>query len=789
MNVSLNWLKELVDINCSYPELVNKFNLKSAEISRLEKLVDASMLTVGHVLTCVEHPSSDHLHVCEVEVREETLQIICGAPNVAAGQNVIVALVGAVLPGDFSIKKAKIRGIESFGMICSLEELGIEKKYHGEDGIHVLSEDAIIGDDPLKHLYLDDTVMEIDITPNRSDLLSMIGVAYDTKALLNTTVHLNKVEVIENNEENPSSVFTETNGCRSYYARVVRNVKIHQSPVWLKSRLIAAGVRPINNVVDISNYVMLEYGQPLHTFDFDKIQSKKIVVKDANDLDEIVTLDGKKRILTSEDLVITDGEKLIALAGVMGGLETEVSAETTTILIESATFDPIRVRKTSKRLDLRSEASIRFERGLDPARSKEACDRAAELLKELADGEIMKGTSFFDMHSNRPIVVNLPLSKVTQTTGREYSLDEIKEVFNRLTFDYSVRDGEFKVTVPTRRQDILGVQDLIEEIVRIHGYEFIPTTFPVTPTSGSLTQIQKLRRKVRSFLTSVGLDETNTYSLTTEEKATMFDLEASKPIRLFNPMSEEKAYLRHSLIPSMLDALQYNLARKIDQVRFFELGKNYQLGREKEILCGVLSGDYQNTLWQGKKEPIDFFVVKGILSALLYRLSIENAEIEKPTILIPFLHPGICAVVNLNGRHIGYLGKLHPEVEMKLDLPSTYVFEIDFDAIATYQVPEVIMKPIPKYPSVSRDIAILLDEQITSKEIVEVIQSSMKSSLQSVQIFDLYKGDKIQKGKKSIALNLMFQDEQKTLSTEEIDQFISKIVKRLNTSFGAELRI
>ncbi|MBU0997105.1 MAG: phenylalanine--tRNA ligase subunit beta [Firmicutes bacterium] len=789
MNVSLNWLKELVDINCSYPELVQKFNLKSAEISRLEKLVDASLLTTGYVLTCVDHPSSDHLHVCEVDVKNETLQIICGAPNVAAGQKVVVALVGATLPGDFSIKKAKIRGIESFGMICSLDELGIEKKYHNEDGIHVLGDEAQIGEDPLKHLFLDDSVMEIDITPNRSDLLSMIGVAYDTKALLNTSVHLNKVDISEINEDNPSSVFTETKGCKSYYARVVKNVKIHESPRWLKSRLIAAGVRPINNVVDISNYVMLEYGQPLHTFDFDKIETKKIVVKDASEKDVLVTLDGKKRILSPEDLIITDGEKIVALAGVMGGIETEVSEETSTILIESATFDPIRVRKTSKRLDLRSEASIRFERGLDPSRSKEACNRAAQMLKELAGGEITKGISFFDTHPHTPKVVNLSLSKVTRTTGREYTLDEIKDVFTRLSFEYSVHDGDFKVTVPSRRQDISGVQDLIEEIVRIHGYEHIPTSFPVTPTSGVLTRIQRLRRTVRSYLTSLGLDETNTYSLTTEEKATIFDLTQIPAIKLFNPMSEEKAYLRHSLLPSILDVLQYNLARKLDQVRLFELGRSYQIGHESEILSGVLSGDYQSTLWQGKKDPIDFFVVKGLLSGLLYHLSIENVEINKPSISIPFLHPGICAQIQLAGNSIGYFGKLHPEVEMKLGLPDTYVFELDFEAVSNYIVPEIIMSPIPKVPSVSRDIALLIEEHIPSDEIVKVIQSTMKASLQSVKIFDLYQGEKIQKGMKSIALNLVFQDNEKTFSTDEIDQFIARIVNRLNTTLGAELRI
>lgn len=788
MNVSLNWLHQMVDINCEYKELVRKFNLKSAEISRLENLVVATNLTIGHVLTCVDHPSSDHLHVCEVDVLRETLQIICGAPNVAAGQKVIVALNGAVLAGDFVIKKAKIRGIESNGMICSLEELGIEKKFHGEEGIHVLSPEAQIGGDPVAHLLLDDTVMEIEITPNRSDLLSMIGVAYDTKALLGTSVHLKEVEINESDDENPSSVFTETKGCKSYYARVVKNVQIHESPDWLKARLIASGIRPINNVVDISNYVMMEYGQPLHTFDFDKISSKKIVVRDAHPGEKIKTLDGKIRILKIDDLVITDGIKPIALAGVMGGSDTEVSEETITILIESATFDSIRIRKTSKRLDLRSEASIRFERGLDSQRTKEACDRAAQLLSELAEGDVMKGVSFFDTHDKTPLKVSVSLQKIAKTTGREYAADEIKDVFSRLSLDYSFRDSEFTVEVPSRRLDIFGPQDLIEEIVRIHGYEHIPTTFPITPTAGALTWKQKQRRLVRSFLTSIGLDETNTYSLTTEEKATMFDIVPSKPIRLSNPMSEEKAYLRHSLLPAMLDVLTYNLSRKTDQVKIFEIGKNYQLGNEKEIVCGVLTGDYQVSLWQNKKDPVDFFVIKGILNALLEKLEIEHTSIEKPKTEIPFLHPGICATISAKGKKLGYFGKLHPKVEANLGLDNTYVFELDFEEMLQHGKPSIIMEQVPKHPSVSRDLAIIVDHQVLAKDIVEVISSAMKQSLQKVQIFDVYQGAGIPKDKKSIALNLVFQDDQKTFSTEEIDLFVLKILKFLQEKLGATLR-
>ena len=788
MNISLNWLKELVDINITSSELANHFNLHSAEVSRLEKLVDASKLVIGYVKTCVEHPSSDHLHICEVETGTDDLQIICGAPNVASGQKVIVALEGAILPGDFKIKKAKIRGVESNGMICSLDELGIEKKYHGEDGIHVLSDEAVVGGNPLSFMFLEDEVLELDITPNRSDLLSMMGVAYDVKAMLDTKIHFREFDVTETNRENTSQVFTETKGCKSYYARVVENVTIKESPIWLKSRLIAAGVRPINNVVDISNYVMLLFGQPLHTFDFDKITTKKIVVRDAFDKEKIVTLDGKERILTEEDLVITDGLRAIALAGVMGGFDTEVTPATKTILIESATFDPIHIRKTSKRLDLRSEASIRFERGLDPARSKAACDAAASLLKELANGQITKGIAFFDTHSYQKNRISISLKKIQDTTGFLYTNDEIEDVLTRLSFKVSSSGGDFVVEVPSRRIDIASKQDLIEEIVRIHGYGNIPISYPITPTTGELTAKQKARRIIKNTLLSMGIDETITYTLVSKEKATSFDRVDKSLIPLFNPMSEERSYLRHSLLPSLLDVLLYNLSRKVENIQLFELGKGYTFDAETEYVSGVLTGDYQNSLWQGHKNPFDFYLLKGMIEALLSSLNCGNYEIKKPNTKISFLHPGISAVLKSDNHEIGFFGRLHPELEQKMNLPNTFVFELNLDLLLNASNRQVHMEVIPKYPSVSRDIAIVVDKFTIASDIIETIKVAGKKSLTSVRIFDVYLGGIIESQKKSVAINLVFQDQQKTLSTEEVDQFVERILNQLNLKLGATLR-
>ncbi len=788
MNISINWLKEYVDIPVSPQELAKLFSLKSAEVGRLEKLVEASKLVVGYVKSSIDHPQSDHLHICEVDTGEESLQIICGAPNVKSDQYVIVALEGAVLPGDFKIKKAKIRGVESNGMICSLEELGIEKKYHNEDGIHELKNDAIIGSNPLAYLNLDDYVMELDLTPNRSDLLSVIGVAYDTAAILKTDVLLPKIEINESSEENSVSVFTETKGCKSYYARVVKNVKIEQSPQWLKARLIASGIRPINNVVDISNFVMLEYGQPLHFFDYDQIKTNKIVVRDAFPNEVITTLDGKKRDLLKDDLVITDGELPIALAGVMGGFETEVEPHTTSILIEAATFDPRRVRLTSKRLDLRSEASMRFERGLDPARSSEACDRAAMLLQNIAGGTVLNGTSHFDTHHYQKKEISLSLDKIKQVTGAPYTVEDIKSVLSALKFAFTKDGSVFNIDIPSRRIDLSYDQDIIEEIVRIHGYDFIPTTYPKTPTEGGLSEKQKLRRKIRNYLVNIGLDETVTYSLVSNEKALAFDINETSVIALQNPMSEEKSTLRHSLVPSLLDVITYNQSRKIDDVKLFEIGRTYYIDNEREVISGALSGSYQPSLWQGKKEVIDFFLVKGIVEGILSVMNVSKVTIRPFTDPVSFLHPGQSAEIVVQEEVIGYLGKLHPEVEHMNDLKNVYVFEIDFDQLLNFGVSKVVMKSIPKYPSVSRDIALVVDNDISASALLNELKRSNPHTLVEVTLFDLYVGDKLEKGKKSVAFNMLFQDESKTLSTEEVDGFVAKALKNLNTKFNAVLR-
>jgi len=788
MKVSLNWLKEYVDIDIQSDALATKFNLMSAEVESLDRLVSATNLVVGHVETCELHPDSDHLHVCTVNVGASVLQIVCGAPNVQAGQNVIVALEGAVLPGNFKIKKSKIRGVESTGMICSLDELGIDHKFHMEDGIHVLPDGLIPGSDALKALHFDDEVLDLDLTPNRGDLLSMIGVAYDVSAMLGTKLHITDPVVSEVAEKNPVKVSTRTEGCMSYYARVIKDVRIHESPDWMKSRLIACGIRPINNVVDITNYVMLEYGQPLHAFDYDLVKTNEIVVRNGKNGETLITLDQKVRLLSEADLIITDGSRPICLAGVMGGSETEISDQTTAILLESATFDPIRIRKTSKRMDLRSEASMRYERKLDPNRTVLALNRAAELLEQIASGKVLSGIASFDHNVLIPKPIDFSVPQINKVTGFLYKMSDLKDVFNRLHFDYLVSGDSMIVDAPTRRQDISTYQDLIEEVVRIHGYQFIPTSIPKVPSNGALTKRQEFRRLVRDTLSFLGLDEVLTYSLVPQTEAVEFDLDEKPVVRLAFPMSEDRSTLRHSLIPSMLDVASYNAGRRADRVMIFELGKGYTLESEIEYVCGVVSGVYQESLWQGKEENVDFFVLKGLLESLFDKTGIMGVKYLVPEKKNAMLHPGILAEIWKADRRIGVLGKVHPEVQKQRNLPDTFVFELNLEEMEIASTPNDRMREIAKFPAVSRDIAIVIDQSVASDVIIDHIRKAGKKLLTEVKIFDVYQGEKIAANKKSVALSLLFQDYAKTLETAEIDQLMGRIVHMLEHELQATLR-
>lgn len=803
MFVSYKWLQDYVDLSGITPEdLAEKITRSGIEVEGVEVIGNGvKNVVVGHVLECEPHPDADKLNRCQVDVGdEEPVQIICGAPNVAAGQKVPVAKVGAVLPGNFKIKKAKLRGQASHGMICSLQELGVEGKLvpkeHAE-GIYVFANDTEVGSDAVEELNLDDAILELGLTPNRADAMSMLGVAYEVAAILDRDVKMPEIKVEEASEKASDyiSVNVEaTDDNPLYVAKVIKNINIGPSPMWMQNRLIASGIRPHNNVVDITNYILLEYGQPLHAFDYDRFGSKEILVRRAKQGEVIVTLDEEERKLNENHLVITNGTEPVALAGVMGGANSEVGQDTKTVLLESAYFAGGTVRTASKDHGLRSEASSRYEKGVDPNRVKEAAERAVSLMAEFAGGEVLEGSVTVDNLKVEPAVVTITLEKINSVLGTDISAEDVEFIFRRLQFQVSVSGNEFQVTVPTRRGDITIEEDLLEEVARLYGYDNLPLTLPEgDATAGSLTPFQIKRRATRRNLEGSGLMQAITYSLTNDAKAGQFALHIREPIRLIMPMSEERSNLRLSIIPQLLEALSYNSARQNDSLAFYEVGsvflkeENQELPSEHEHIAGAVTGLWNSHPWQGEKKPVDFFVVKGILEGLFEELGVSEhitfrqAEREG-------MHPGRTAEILLDDTVIGFAGQVHPEVQKAMDLNETYVFEIEAAPLFNYDLPALQYTAIPRYPSITRDIALVVDQQAKAGELKSIIKEAGGKLLKEVSIFDLYEGEHMEPGKKSLAYSLKYFDPERTLTDDEVVKAHNKVLEAVKAKAGAELR-
>ncbi|MCJ7839811.1 phenylalanine--tRNA ligase subunit beta [Lederbergia sp. NSJ-179] len=803
MLVSYKWLQEYVDLaGVTATELAEKITRSGIEVDGVEQKSDGvKKVVVGHILECEKHPQADKLNKCVVDVgEEEPVQIICGAPNVAKGQKVAVAKVGAVLPGNFKIKKAKLRGEVSNGMICSLQELGIEGKLVPKefaDGIFVFPSEVKVGANALELLNLDDEVLELDLTPNRADALSMLGMAYETAAILDKDIKWPETDVNPSAEKAEDSISVKvetTEGCPLYTAKVIRNVKIGPSPLWMQARLMSAGIRPHNNVVDITNYILLEYGQPLHAFDYDKFGSKEVVVRLAHEGEKIVTLDNVERTLTGEQMVITNGSEPVALAGVMGGANTEVSSDTTTVLLESAYFSGASVRATSKHHGLRSEASTRYEKGVDPSRVRPAAERAAKLMAELAGGEILEGRVEDDHLTIEPVTLSITLEKINRVLGTDISESEVVALFKRLQFEASVEEGTFTVTAPTRRGDITIEEDLIEEVARLYGYDLLPKTLPKgAATAGGLTKVQEKRRTARDFLEGAGLYQTITYSLASEEKSAQYALESREPVKLAMPMSEEHSCLRMSIIPQLLESLSYNIARQQDSVALYEIGSIFLHNGEKEQpdeqehIAGALTGLWVENAWQGEKKPVDFYVAKGILEGLFEKMGVADL-VEWRAAQIEGMHPGRTAEIVFSNEVIGFVGELHPTMEKEWDLDDTYVFEFQAEPIFQYELPELKYSPIPKFPSISRDIALVVDTTVTAGTLENIIQEAGGKLLKSIKVFDLYEGEHMNKGEKSIAFSLTYANPEKTLTDEEVVKAHERVLAAVKEKVGAELR-
>ena len=785
--INLEWVKDYIDIS---DQDLEKLAVKITEAGiNVEKVITNKIdnLVIGEVKSCVDHPNSDHLHLCMVDVgKEELQQIICGAPNVREGLKVIVALPGAVLPGDFAIKASKIRGVESNGMICALYELGLEEKNDETyaKGIEELSSDAPVGKDPLVYLGLEDTLYELDIHKHRNnDCYYHIGFAYEISAILNRKVTFPDLSYKESSDNinNHFKLEVKTPKCPYYLAKMVTNVEIKESPKKIKRRLLSVGMRPINNVVDISNYVMLEFGQPLHFFDKDAL-GDKILVRDAKDKEVITTLDNKERILKASDIVITDGEKSVCVAGVMGGVNTEVEPTTKNILIEAAIFDPVSIRYTASHLDLRSEASIRYGKGLSYEYTNYALDRACHLLEKYANATILSGTVMHDKIDKTPKVVEFVSEQVDKMLGIRITEDDMKYELERLDFPYTLENGKFKVTIPNRRLDIdPNVNDIAEEIGRLYGYQKLVSTLPkVGIRRGEYVGDVKYRKVISKRLRSLGLNEVKTYTLVSPSMASSFDYEGKEKITLPNPMSIDKSVIRTSLIPSLLNVYNYNKARKVDDVNIYEIAKTYDKDyNEESKIAFLMKGNYVTNPWKGSMK-VDFYLMKGIVENILDYLGFRNRySFVKSN--VSDLHKGISADILLDRKRIGIMGRVHPSVCKD----EVYVCEISLNALMT-KVKPLKYKEASKYPTIVKDVAFIVPKDMSSSEVETVIKKAGGRLLSEINVFDVY--EKLDNDKKSIAYNLTFMDSNRTLTDEEVMNVFDNIIKKVTTTLDVELR-
>ena len=786
--ISLNWVKDYIDLEGEdLKELATKvtkagINVEAVISNHINNLV------IGEVEECEMHPDSDHLHVCMVNVGKEEVQIVCGAPNVRKGIKVIVALPGAILPGDFEIKAGKIRGVESNGMICALFELGLEEKTEETyaKGIHELPLDAPVGKDAIDYLGCGDTLYELDVHKHRNnDCYYHIGFAHEIGTVLGKKVKYPESKYTEINDDvnNYVTLKIETDRCPYYLGKMVRNVKICESPEWIKKRITSAGMRPINNVVDISNFVMLEYGQPTHFFDADKL-GKIVAVRDAKENEKLVTLDEVERTLTPNDIVITDGEKPTCIAGVMGGLNTEVDENTKNIFIEAAIFDAFSITKTSSRLNLKSEASKRYGKGLNYEYTIAAMDRCCSLLEQYASGEVLSGKVLHDKVDKTEKVIDVTTSDLNNVLGMNMTDQDVEMQLDKLDFKYELNGGKFHIVIPRRRLDVeANKADLAEEIGRLYGYNNLEDTLPKVGTKrGVYVGDVKLRKNISRRLRELGLTEVRTYTLTDEKTANMFNYDNKGVLALPNPMSSDKGYVRTSIIPSLLETYTYNKSRKVEDINIYEISKTYDAEyKEDHKVAMLMNGSYITNIVNGLNVKVDFYMLKGIVENLFKylgfknRYTFEKAEINE-------LHPGVSAKILIDRQEVGIIGKINPTL-YKDDI---YVCELSMTKLYSYSIKSLKFKEASKYPSIKKDVAFIVNNEVTNKELEEAIKKAGGRLLDNIDIFDIYRD--IKPGKKSMAYNLTFKDDTRTLSDEEVMEVFNNIINKVCENLNAELR-
>jgi len=804
MKASLKWLRDYIDIKLTIGELAKRLNMAGLEVKGILTTGGTwDNVVIGEVVALNPHPNADRLKLATVNLGTEQVTTVCGAPNISLGQRVTFAHIGARLIDPHTgeaivLKPAKIRGVASEGMVCSEKELGISESH---EGILVLPPEAPIGV-PLG-AYLGDVVLDLDITPNRPDCLSIIGIAREIAALTGEPLRLPKIHYEETEESIDSFAsvdIVDPDLCPRYCASLIIGIKIAPSPSWLQQRLNSCGMRPINNVVDVTNYVMLEYGQPLHAFDYHKLKGRQIIVRRAGNSETITTLDGSERTLNADILVIADKEEAVAVAGIMGGLNSEVTDRTDTILLESANFNQATIRRGCSRLQFQSEASIRFDKGLNSGLPLLPLKRATQLLLELAGGRAAKGIIDVYPAKSKPKLISLTTREVKRLSGLKVNIEEILKVLKALGFECREGDSgsQISVSVPYWRSDIKCSADLVEEVVRIIGYEKVPITRLGSPLpqqksilSPSARQ-SNLKEKLRNILTGLGFQEILTYSLVSLEKLQKLfpKLELKVlPLKVANPMTKEQEYLRTSLRAGLLSTLSHNQKFEQAGIRLFEIGKVFlpqgkDLPEEKEMLCAVLSGPRAELSWQADREPLDFFDAKGVVENILNQLglkaSFENSDDEG---LLPMRGANII----VGDDRIGVLGELHPKVAQAFELSgATCLIEIDLEKLLTKISGTKEYQPIPRFPSVTRDISLVVDEQVSYRTVENIIRNF--TLVTQITLFDLYRGEQIAEGKKSFAIRIVYQSPSNTLTDEEVDQTQEQMLAKLHQELGATLR-
>lgn len=790
MLLPIKWLKDYVDFDFDVKKLADGLSNSGSHVESIMKPSEGlDKIVVGKIEKIEKHPDADKLVICSVNIGDEVLQIVTGAPNVFEGAIVPVALHGSTLASGQKIKKGKLRGVESNGMLCSLEELGFENSVipkEARNGIFIFPEGTEIGKSALETLFMDSEILELEITPNRPDCLSIMGMAVETAASFDLKTKHNDIKIneeVSDFSEFFDDIVLETENCKRYYSKILRNIKIGPSPLWLQAYLMQAGVRPISNIVDLTNFVMLEYGQPLHAFDLDSLTNKKIVVRMAEDGEETVTLDGETRELTSDDILITDGSEIIGLAGIMGGLDSEITDKTVNVLLEGANFNKENIRKTSRRLNLRSEASSRFEKGIDINLAKASVDRVCQLAEMLGIAEVVGGNKDVGNFEKAQKEIKLRQEKVNDLIGLDFSMDEIANILNRLEIETDVKDTYLIAKIPSVRLDLEIEEDLIEEIARIYGYDNVtPKKLRGTLTVGRKPVFRNVEDRIKNILIGLGYSEFMTYSFVSPssyEKAN-YDEDEKNIIKILNPLGEDYSIMRTTLVLSMIDALAKNYARGNENVGGFEVGNTF-FPNEEELPSEKLK------LTMGFYDLGDFYYLKESIEKILWYLGINDLEVRRKE--VSFLHPGRSAEFILKGESLGVFGEVHPKVLENYGLKKkAYVVELDFDKIVENTIDNYTYKDLPKFPTMKRDFAFVMDRDVDSVELEKISKKYGKELLESFKVFDIYEGENIEEGKKSVAFSLVFRAAERTLEDAEVTEICEKIVAEIESEIKAKLR-